>query len=89
MITKIIGRSFTKTFFIFQFTDRSTSTGNLLAQKLEQLRKESSLHSDLYEVSNGPKIYEGKMLKKFKPSETGLRRKRSRSMDASSHFRIK
>ena len=85
----VIGLSFINTSSFFYFTDRSTSTGNLLAQKLEQLRKESSLHSDLYEVSNGPKRYEGKMLKKFKPSETGLRRKRSRSMDASSHFRIK
>ena len=80
--------------FFFLFTAKSTSTGNLLAQKIEQLRRESSgqdcgLHSALNEVSNGPKIYEGKMLKKFKPSENGLRRKRSKSMDASSKYRIK
>ena len=49
------------------FTDRSTSTGNLLAQKQEQFY---SLQCDLNEVSNGHKVFQGKMLKKLKPSET-------------------
>ena len=79
------------------FTARSTSTGNLLAKKIEELRRSSdqessmtlTLHSALHEVSNGAKSYDGKMLKKFTPSENGLRRKRSRSMDTTSHFRIK
>ena len=65
-----------------------------MAQKIEQLRRESSgqdcgLHSALNEVSNGAKKYEGKMLKKFKPSENGLRRKRSKSMDATSQYKMK
>ena len=49
------------------FTDRSTSTGNLLAQKQEKFY---SLQCDLNDVSNGHKVFQGKMLKKLKPSET-------------------
>ena len=53
--------------YYIYFTDRSTSTGNLLAQKQEQF---FSLQCDLNEVSNGYKFFQGKMLKKLKPSET-------------------
>ena len=72
---------------------KSTSTGCLLALKIQQMKRNSeneSLHRALFEVSNEANIYQGKMLKKAKnmPRENPhLRRKRSKSMDATAYLK--
>ena len=80
---------------IFHIAEKSTSTGNILAQKIERMRGEGNsaqelMDEALYEVSAEPFCYEGKMLKKFKnPSNCKLGRKRSKSMDATAHYSLK
>ena len=74
---------------------RSISTANILTQKLERMRRsgnssplqnpELDIDEALSEVSREPFCYEGKMLKKVNK----LQRKRSKSMDATTHYSIK
>ena len=77
-----------KKYFCHLISARSTSVGNLLAQKIEQLRRSSDhelRQAAMCEVRSTHKVYAGNMLKK--PNVP--KRNRSRSIDATSHFKIK
>ena len=68
------------------FPGFSTSTGNLVATKIDRFRRSSDhelLTNALFEVSGKPRFYEGNMLKK--PDN---KKKRSKSIDANAQSRI-
>ena len=74
---------------VYSFLARSTSTGNIATTKIENLRRSSDheiLHSSLCEVSKVSYSYCGGMLKK---PNLPKKRTRSRSIDATAHYRIK